>query len=169
MAGIAATQGWAFENNGVQVQLSSPYFAGTALDQAHACARAANIEMYLDGSAPTETLAIWPKTGTRGGLIPLISPASGMVGYPKYRDFYLQFRCLLNRNLRMGGQVMVQTTSGGAVAPQNATIQQILDQGANGTWFICAPLTYDLAAQVPAGPWFCDVTCARSTGTPGPG
>jgi hypothetical protein len=167
MSSLATQMGMAFENNGVQVQLASPYFAGTALEQAHNVARAANIEMYVDSGTAAPTLAIWPKNKTRGGLIPLISPSSGLVGYPTYRDFYMHFRCIFNPNIKMGGQIKMQSTSGGSAAPSNATLQQTLDAGPNGYWYVVSPFSYDLAAQLPDGPWFCDVTCARTSGLPG--
>ena len=68
MSGLANRMGLAFENSGVQVQvqLSSPYFAGTLLQQAKKCAEAANIELLIDTGEDPPTLAIWPKTGTRG-------------------------------------------------------------------------------------------------------
>ena len=34
--------------------------------------------------------------------------------------------------------------------------------GPNGLWYVISPFTYDLAAQMPGGPWFCDVHCART-------
>jgi hypothetical protein len=167
MAGIANQMGLAFENSGVQVQISNPYFSGTLTDQMHAVARQANIEAYIDRGANPAVLAIWPKTSTRNGLIPLIAPTSGLVLYPKYRDFYLSFRCIFNPNIRIGGQIQIQSSAGGPLAPANgATLQQTLDAGPNGTWYVKSPLTLDLASQIVDGPWFCDVQCARTAGNP---
>jgi hypothetical protein len=125
--------------------------------------------MTFDTGSNPPTLAIWPKTGTRGGQIPLISPSNGgLVGYPTYRDLAMRFRCIFNPNIVVGGQIQMQSTSGGAAPSSNeaATLQQLLIAGANGTWFVQAPLTYDLASQIPDGPWFCDVVCARVAGAP---
>ena len=122
MAGLAKTMGLAFENNGVQVKLASPYFAGTALEQAHNVARAAGIEMYIDSGS--NTLSIWPKLGTRAGPVPLISPASGLIGYPDFRDFYLTFRTILNPAIKIGGQINMQSTAGGAAAPTTGATQR---------------------------------------------
>jgi hypothetical protein len=140
MSGLALRMGRAFENNGVQVRLSNPYFPGTAVDQVQKCAQAANIEAYDDGI----TLAIWPKSGTRGGAIPLISAASGLVGYPTYFDQGMRFRCLYNPSILFGGQIKMQSS----LTP------------ACGLWYVTS-LVYDLAAQITSGPWFCDVDCVR--------
>jgi len=162
MSGLATQMGWNFENNGVQVQLSSPYFSGTAMQQAENLARAANIEMYLDSGS--HTIAIWPKSGTRGGLIPLISANGGLVGYPRFRDQGMGFTCLFNPNIRIGGQILMRSiVSTPSQAPASGAPEAEAQMGGpNGYWMVIAPLTYDLAAQVPNGPWFCDVNCART-------
>lgn len=145
MSGIARTMGYSFENSGVQAQLANPYFAGTALEQAHKLATAANIELYIDSGTSPPTLAIWPKTGTRNGTIPVISPESGLIGYPKFRDYGMDFRCLFNPSLRVGGTIQMQSS----IKP------------ASGLWYVNGPLTYQLSAQLPGGPWFCAASCGR--------
>ena len=165
MAGFANQLGLPFENNGVQCQISNVYLPGTLLDQIYDLGRMAGIEVYFDSgggvTSPTATiinglvqpatLVISPRWKTRIGLIPLISAASGLIGYPKARDNMLSFRCVFNPNLRVMGQVQIQTTVGGGTSTQG---------GPNGLWYI-GSLSYDLAAQVPNGPWFCDAVCLR--------
>jgi hypothetical protein len=187
MSGLATQMGFSFENNGVQEKLSNPYFAGTALRQAHDVARAAGIEMYVDSGTQNGTLAIWPRTGTRGGQTPLINAASGLIEYPKYRDQGMSFRTLFNPNIRVGGQIIMQSTVGGAAPKANAntttgsvgtptinpdgsatipittTATPVQQQGGpNGGWMVVSPLTYSLSSELPGGPWFCDVNCART-------
>lgn len=164
MSGLATRMGRSFENNGVQVQLSNPYFAGTAMEQAHALARAANIEMQDDG--PFGALAIWPKNGTRSGSVPLISVESGLIGYPRCQDQGISLRCLFNPNIRLGGQIELRSSLGGEPIPaQGATQAQAQRAGPNGQWYVTR-LTYDLSAQLPGGPWFCDVDGARTVVPP---
>lgn len=172
MSGLATTMGMSFENNGVVVHVQSPYLAGTALEQAHALARMANIEMYIDPvptpgaavSPGSATLAIWPKTGTRGGAIPLISAADGsLIGYPQYRDQGMFVRCLFNPNLKLNGKVQIKSTVGNAapVTSGSGINTTAIAGSPNGIWYIKGPLSYNLAAQMPGGPWFCDVVCGR--------
>ena len=147
MSSLATQMGRNFENNGVTAKLASPYFSGTALRQAQACAKAANIEMFDDGMV----LAIWPKNGTRGGMIPLIQPESGLVNYPRYTGQGMQFRCLYNPNILFGGQIEMKSS----LIP------------ANGKWYV-NKLNYELSCELPNGPWYCDVSCVRAPGSPAP-
>jgi hypothetical protein len=138
MQGLATTMGFAFENNNVQVQLSNPYFAGTALAQARACARAADIYMTIDRGV----LAIWPKGGSRAtqGTLPLISVASGMRGYPKFSSNGIAVSTLFNPEIRPGGQVQVQSS-----LPM-----------ANGTWLV-TQASHVIESETPNGQWFTSV------------
>lgn len=135
MQGLAQTMGYAFENNGVQVQLANPYFPGTALAQARACARAADIYMTIDRG----TLAIWPKSTARAqqGDIPLISTDTGLVGYPAFSSNGISLTTLFNPQIKPGGQVQVKSTL----------------PVANGTWFV-SEVVHQLESETPNGQWF---------------
>jgi hypothetical protein len=133
MASLAEQMGFAFENNGVNVKLSNPYFPGSARQQVVRCATAANINFSTDDNK----LAIWPKGQSRGGLIPLISPQTGMVGYPTFNANGLIVTTLFNPGITHGGQIKVQSS----LTP------------ANGTWIV-NNLSHDLASEMPDGPWF---------------
>jgi hypothetical protein len=82
MADLAKQMGYTFENNGVSVILASPYFWGTERQQAISAATAADIFLVLDNE--NGIMAIVPKSGARGTPVPVISAATGMVGYPVY-------------------------------------------------------------------------------------
>ena len=177
--GLAIQGGWGFENNGVVTKIANPYLAGTAYDQILSIGRAANIEVYFDTGTPgpgnqkptpgTGTVAIWPKTGTRTGQVPLISADTGLVGYPHYNDAGMGFRCIFNRNIRLGGKINMQSKVGGTAPPPTPTNvtapvmtpAQAQQAGPNGEWLVQGPLSHDLAAQVPGGPWFTNVNCSR--------
>lgn len=135
MKSLADQMGFAFENNGVQVQLSNPYFPGTALAQAKACARAADISMTIDRG----TLAIWPKFGFRADPDgpPLISAATGMRGYPRYSSNGIEVATLFNPRIKPGGQIQVQSQL----------------QMACGTWLV-SNATHVLESETPNGQWF---------------
>lgn len=151
MAGLAERMGRKFENSGVVgVTLASPYFPGTALEQAMACARAANINIAAEGEGDSGVLAIWPKNGSRNGSIPLISPSSGLVGYPGYCDTGITFRTLFNPSLVFGGKVKIEE----APAPVGDT------SPVNGEWIVNG-LSYDLSSETAGGPWFCNCKAYR--------
>jgi hypothetical protein len=148
LKGLAKQLGYAFENNGVSVILSNPYYPGTAADQIHACLTEADIYGCLDDT--THALAIWPKTASRGGQIPLISPDTGMIGYPAYVEGGLNLLTLYNPAILFAGQIQVQSS-----LPQ-----------ACGTWVV-NKLVHHLATITPDGPWFTEIGCWR-LGDPNP-
>lgn len=143
MEQLAGTMGLAFENNGVQVQLSNPYFPGTAYQQMRACARAADIECLIDRG----TLAIWPRTGSRSGEVPLISMATGMRSYPRFSSNVLELSTLFNPSIKVGGNVLVQSALPVAC----------------GTWTVFQ-LSHALESEIPDGAWFTDFTAYPENG-----
>jgi len=128
-----------FENNGVSVQLATPYFTGSPWEQMKRCAEHGNFNYTIAPNGNRKVLAIFPKDGARGGAIPLVSPATGMVGYPSYSTsvYGLELTTLFNPLLRIGGQVKVQSSL----------------EVANGTWRIFN-LQHELESEDPGGQWF---------------
>ncbi|HDR8932812.1 baseplate hub protein [Burkholderia vietnamiensis] len=143
MRGLAQTMGMDFENNGVQVQLSNPYLPGTALMQVKACARAADIYYTIDRNV----LAIWPKSGARRRAVdtPVISPETGMAGYPTFSSNAIQATTEFNHNIIPGGSVRIQSS----LTP------------ATGVWYV-SEVVHTLESETPNGQWFTHVT-ARPT------
>lgn len=144
ISSLAQQMGYAFENNGVNVILSCPYFSGTGRQQAYAAARAANVNIAFD-DAPnaTPTIAIWPQDGSRGGAAPLISPDTGMMGYPTWVQNGVVVKTLFNPNLLSGGQVQIKSSI----------------PNANGTWQIYN-LEHTLESEKPDGRWDSVVSCS---------
>ena len=133
LANLAGQMGVQFENSGVSAILSTPYYPGTALEQAKAVVAAARCEWNLDKNV----LAIWPRGGSRGGLVPVVSAETGMVGYPTYTATGIIATTLFNPTIRHGAKVEVQSK-----LPQ-----------ANGTWRVDV-LNHDIEALIPDGKWF---------------
>ena len=142
MQQLATASDLAFENNGVSVKLSCPYFGGTARMQMQECAEAGDFNWIIDHSTFGDkkgTLAIWPKFGTRGGTPVLISPDTGMVGFPTFINQGVSIKTLFNPNpsIKYGGQVQVQSSL----------------QPACGLWSIYK-LAHELQSETPNGAWF---------------
>lgn len=161
VSSIATSMGCAFQNNGVEgISLSSPYFPGTDADQLRAIALAADIEVYTDpGSANrVAVIVICPKGQARKLQPYVLSPATGMVGYP-VRDArgYVTVRALFNPGLRFGAPVVLRDT-----ALANISGQAFLN--CDGDWFINT-ISYTLESVTPGGAWFCDMLCAPAFAT----
>lgn len=138
---IAKQAGYTFESNGVSVQLANPYYPGTARQQMEECARAANVNLTIDKGV----VAIWPKGGNRGGTVPLISPQTGMIGYPTYTTYGIMIRTLYAPGFDViGGNIQVQSSQ----------------QPACGTWNVFTA-EYVLESQTPDGEWHVDMQCIQ--------
>lgn len=130
MSGLATEMGLQFENNGITSKLSNPYFSGSSIAKMRSCARAAGINANVINGV----LAIWPKNGSRGGEIPEVSAATGMIGYPSYTAYGLLLRTLYNRSIGFMQKIKVVSDL----------------KPANGVWAVYG-LDHDLEAEVIGG------------------
>ncbi len=137
---IATRMGKAFENNGVTAQLSNPYFPGTLADQLRAVTQAAGIQLFAE---PTDSvIAIAPAGVARRTPVWVLSPATGLVGYPVIESRgYINVRSIFNPAFRFGGPVRVE----GSDVPR-----------ANGDWQ-AGTLSHMLDALKPGGNWFSEM------------
>ena len=146
MQQLAGAMNYTFENNGVNTQLSNPYLAGTAIDQAKALAEAAGIWWGIDN----QVLWISPPNTPRAGQIPLISPQSGLIDYPSFdAQGCIIFRCLFNPAIKFLGQVNLQTSIPQAV----------------GQWTVLN-VAYRLESEKPDGAWFSTVRVVENGRVP---
>jgi hypothetical protein len=134
LEGLATLMQLSFENNGVTTVVSNPYLAGTARDQVLKVIDAAHIEW---NGGDNGVLAIWPKRGSRGGSVPLISADSGMVGYPVFQSIGPIVKCVFNPAISIGGKVQIQSI----LTPCNGI-------------FCVWTMQHDLETQTPGGQWF---------------
>ena len=138
MSGYARLMNLQFENNGVTAKLSNPYYGGNVWQQVQQAARDAHINAEIVSGGTV--LAIWPVGGSRSAAnapIPLISPQTGMIGYPGFAgNGFLVVRHIFNPLVAFGGQIQVQSS-----LPQ-----------ANKTWTV-VKLDLSLDSLVPKGEW----------------
>lgn len=136
MAQIARDLGYTFENNGVTTQLVDVYLPNTGMEQAKDLARAAGCDLYLDD----KILAITPPNVPRRVIIPLISPATGLVGYPTFDGVGVNFQALFNPAVTFGGSIKLETD-----------VQQ-----AAGEWVVTS-VSHRLECERPGGAWFSNI------------
>lgn len=136
MAGFARQMGLTLENNGVNVMLSNPYFAGNIRTQMRACAEHAGINAEIING---NTLAIWPIGGARDNAqIPLVSSTTGMIGYPSYTQQGILIRSIFNPQVTFGGKIKVESA-----------IKTVNDVG---QWAV-NKLDLALDSEMPRGKW----------------
>ncbi len=144
MSQLAQAMGYSFQNASSdgsivnQAVTKGSYFGSTAMEQARSMMDAYRFWMYIDATTNPPTLAIvpWGKARNSVVVVPLISPQTGLIGYPLLNSSGVSFDCLYNPNLLLGGQVKIQSS-----IPQ-----------ANDVWTIIS-LSHQLASQFPGGPW----------------
>lgn len=136
MAQIARDLGYTFENNGVTTQLVDVYLPNTGMEQVKDLARAAGCDVYLDD----KILAITPPNVPRKTLIPLISPATGLVGYPTFDGVGVNFQALFNPAVTFGGTIQLDTD-----------VKQ-----AAGQWIVTS-VAHRLECERPGGAWFSNI------------
>jgi hypothetical protein len=149
LATMAAQGDYAFENNGASAILDRPYFWGSLREQIYSCVRQAKFEW---NSLDNGVLAIWPKGGSRAvetplpasqtivvsapPPIPLISPATGMIGYPTNWNLGVAVNTTFDPRLRIGGKCQVQSQLAFA----------------NGI-FVMFDISHELESEMPNGQW----------------
>ncbi len=139
LATLALEMQYIFENNGVNTQLSNPYLAGTAFNQAATVANAANLEFGIDDGV----MFVAPRGTPRKGTAPLVSAATGLIGYPEFGKKGIKIRTLWNPGIVLGGSIVVESA---------VTV-------ANGTWKVNALKTH-LEGEKPGGKWESEVSAS---------
>ena len=146
MQQIATAMGYQFENNGVTGTVAKgSYFGNTLMEQARSLMQAYKFWMYLDSTSPN-TLAIAPYGVARSATAPLISPQTGLKGYPVFNSTGVNFETLFNPALTFGGPIQMQSS-----IPK-----------ANGTWVVVS-MAHQLSSQMPGGPWDTAVNAVSPT------
>jgi hypothetical protein len=148
MGSLAATMGYSFENNNVFVKLLNHYSSGAPRMQAMEIAEAAAIQHIVSKGK----LAIWPTGTARPGGPVMISPQTGMVGYPSFYATNIVVKTLFNPTLEFGQEIQIQSSIPAAC----------------GSW-IGIKLDYELDSLMPKGRWFQEIQAykkAAPQGTP---
>lgn len=136
MSQIARDMGYTFENNGVKTQLADVYLSNTGMEQAKDLARAAGCDLYVDD----KVLAITPANVPRKSIIPLITPDTGLVGYPTFDGVGVNFQTLFDPSITFGGSIRLVT--------------DVLQ--AAGEWVVTS-VSHRLESEKPGGAWFSNI------------
>lgn len=138
--------GYPFRSNGISLQLSNPYLWGPPLMQLRQLIQAGALGFNggMDG-----TIALWPRNGFNNiGGTSIVSPQTGMVGYPSFTPYGVVVRTVFNPAIKNGSQLSI--------------ISSILPVP-TGAWRVYA-LAHSLDAKVPRGDWFSTIWCNSPTG-----
>lgn len=134
---ICEEMGYQLENNGVSIKTKDITLNGSNLHKLQTLEQTFPIDMYIENNL----IAITPKGGSRNIKIPVITPATGLIGYPTPDIRGVTFKCFYDPLLRFGGVCKIQ---GSAV------------EICNGEWRIYG-MYKCLEANQPDGNWFCEI------------
>ena len=152
ISSIATQLGRNLENNGVTAQLSTPYHTGSGREQILAICAAVGCEVAFEGETGAgekasplggAIVAIWPRGGSRSGVSTLISPDTGLVGYPSWTANGIVLTTLYNPTITYGAAITVQSSI----------------QNACGKWTVYR-VGHELESETPNGRWFTHLECA---------
>lgn len=117
---IAAGIGYTVVNSGVNAKVENPYFTGDPISQIHQVAELAGINTDFRLGA----IYIWPQSGNVDDTIPLISPATGLLGYPIFTRTGITFQCVYSDLILRGRKIQLETSlpnGSGVYTIQSAT------------------------------------------------
>jgi hypothetical protein len=135
--GFAASLGLQLNNVDVVHQFNNPTFNGSMRNQILAAAHEADCDVTFDDSF----LNIKGRFSFFGQNPVIISPSTGMVGYPLLSSDYMYVKSIFQSTLIQGGRIQVQDS-------------QL--KAANGLWTVVS-VKHELESMMPNGKWF--TTC----------
>ncbi|KPA87282.1 hypothetical protein PF66_06192 [Pseudomonas asplenii] len=131
---LAKSIDFAFTNNGVSAKLDSPYLAGSAITQIKSCAQHAGIAYDISNGS----VQIWPSGESKDDVSLMLSPETGLVGYPVFSNIGIDVQSEFNADISLGRRIQVRSS---------------IPQACGDEWF-CKVVRHELASQVVNGPWF---------------
>ena len=153
---IAIKMGITAINNGVTISTSGPtYYPQASGEQLRAVCRAFNIDPVFDSDSNTTTVTVSPRGQASFGASQILSPTTGLVGYPQPQaNGFLSVRSLYNPAFRVKTPITIEGSD--VVIDATLTASTQLNSIANGNWVVTA-ITNTLEAFVPGGAWFSDM------------
>jgi len=133
ISSIASGIGYTVVNSGVSYMFSNPYFDGNPIEQIKKAARAASINV----DPRNGVIFIWPQKGAVDDVKPLISPKTGLLGYPVFSNFGATFQCTFSNLIVIGRRCQLETSL----------------PNASGVYTITSA-THHLSSWIEGGPWF---------------
>ncbi|MEY0600037.1 hypothetical protein AB7340_20275 [Providencia alcalifaciens] len=104
ISGICKRIGFSFESNNVNAMVDNPYLTGSDLEKIRWLCVNNDLDLYLGNNS----VAIAPKGTPRNIKIAVISPDTGLIGYPVITNIGATFKCLYDPSIQFGALVRVK-------------------------------------------------------------
>lgn len=141
---ITSDIGYKFVNSGVpeSLRMTDVTLGDSDLNKIRKLCRDYEIDLYIEN----RSITIAQQGAPREIRIPVVTPQTGMIGYPVPTMQGVDFRCLYNPMIRFGGVVRIADS---------------LMQTTNGEWRVFG-VTLQLESEMPGGAWFTDVRATHN-------
>lgn len=145
---IANKAGLKFINVDVDAKATNPHYTGNAIEQIQSIAN--DYDFYLDISIGT--VAIYKSSNMQNGVVPRVSPDNGLIGYPIFYDFGINFRARFSTAIQVGRKVILETSlpnGSGEYLIQHGTTYYLSQNSDGGLWevFVVATPLANLGNQ----------------------
>lgn len=139
IADICERMGYIFENNGVPESLTmqNVTMGDTDMNKIRKLCRDYQIDLYVEHGL----IAIAPQGAPRALRIPVLTPKTGLLGYPVPTIQGVDVRCLWDPMIRFGGIIRIADS---------------IMETTNGDWRAFG-VTTTLESEIPGGAWFMDI------------
>jgi len=138
---LASQMGLTLQADGVDVTLMNPYYSGSPWGQAQKICRHANLDMVVE----RDKMVVTKKGKARKGGPIEVSPQTGMVGYPAFREASVIVTKLFDPSITCLSEIEIKSD----LTP------------ACGKWRV-NHIIYELESLVPRGRWFQVMECTTS-------
>lgn len=140
---ITLGMGYRFENSGVpgSLMMEDVTLVETDLNKIRKLCAAYQIDLYIDNAL----IAICPQGAPRKMRIPVLSPSTGLIGYPVPTTQGVDVRCFFNPMVKFGGIIRIRDS---------------LMETANGDWRAFG-VSLNLESETPGGNWFMDIKASH--------
>lgn len=133
---LAKKMGYEFTNDGVDNVITDTTLEGSDLEKIQRLAIICDFDLYIE----QKSISICKKGAARTIKIPILSPKSGLIGYPVPDIKGVNFSCMYDPAIRFGGIV---------------TIKDSIISVCNADWRLYG-FTAQLEANIPNGKWQID-------------
>jgi len=140
---ICKGMGYIFENNDVpdSIVAEDISLVDTEISKIRTLCDAHDIELYIEQGL----ISIAPKGDARKLKIPIISPNTGLIGYPMPTIQGVDLKCFYDPMIRFGGIIRIQDS---------------IMETCNGDWR-CFGIVIHIESEMPNGNWFMEIKAAH--------
>lgn len=141
---IALGMGYEFENNGVpeSLTMTDTTLVDTELNKIRKLCRDYEIDLYIEHNL----IAIAPQGAPRRLKVPVISPSTGMIGYPIPTMQGVDVKCFYHPSIRFGGLIKIANS---------------VMETCNGDWRVFG-VTINIESELPNGNWFMNIRATHN-------